>query len=706
MKTRFFHPFLMLFIWAFWMVVPPLHSQEKNTPDWSDFMESLTEMMSETGDAETLDEELVEDLYELHCNPLNLNDLDKEKLRELPFLNDIQIMDLILYTESHKPLLSTGELMAIRSLDYWTRRLLQLFCYAGELPKPSPTLSDAIRFSNNDLMLRTDIPLYTKMGFAHYGKETLAKSPNKIYRGSQPYYSLRYTFSTLNKVEAGIQMEKDVGESGIDYFSAYALVKNMGIIDRLVVGNYRLSFGLGLVTNSSSSFGKLMMLSSLGRMDRGIRKHSSMMESGYFSGVATTVNLLKNLHLTAFYSNQKTDGTFNADSSGISSLKTDGLHRTLLEKSKKGNIRKQDFGGSLSWQWNQLKIGANVSHSHFSVPLAPKHDTDASFYRRYNATGTDFTNYSLSYSYLSRLFRLHGETASGSGGGVATLNSLQTEWRGNTFTFIQRYYGAKYVSINGKTFSENAQPQNELGFFLGWKRYLSRSTLLQAYFDYMHFPWMKYGVSQASNAFDVLAQLQHQFNDEHSLSVRYRMKSKQKDLTFTGATAKETYKELGFNTTHSLRIQYQANLSESIQLKTLLLGSMVSNKADGNRFGFGVGESLNWKFSTPWIHLKSIYQTNKGGKMSINLTYFHTDDYESRIYAYEPSLLYTFGMHSFYYEGIRLALLAQVPIIYRLYLVTKLGSTRYFNRSTIGTGLDQILHNHREDLQLQLQWKF
>ena len=87
-------------------------------------------------------------------------------------------------------------------------------------------------------MLRTDIPLYTKMGFAHYGEETLAKSPNKIYRGSQPYYSLRYTFSTLNKVEAGIQIEKDVGESGIDYFSAYALVKNMGIIDRLVVGNY------------------------------------------------------------------------------------------------------------------------------------------------------------------------------------------------------------------------------------------------------------------------------------------------------------------------------------------------------------------------------------------------------------------------------------------------------------------------------------
>ena len=77
MKTRFFHQFLMLFIWAFWLMAPPLYSQEKNTPDWSDFIESLTEMMSEAGEAEILNEELVEDLYAIHCNPLNLNDLDE-----------------------------------------------------------------------------------------------------------------------------------------------------------------------------------------------------------------------------------------------------------------------------------------------------------------------------------------------------------------------------------------------------------------------------------------------------------------------------------------------------------------------------------------------------------------------------------------------------------------------------------------------------
>ena len=58
------------------------------------------------------------------------------------------------------------------------------------------------------------------------------------------------------------------------------------------------------------------------------------------------------------------------------------------------------------------------------------------------------------------------------------------------------------------------------------------------------------------------------------------------------------------------------------------------------------------------------------------------------------------------FSFLKCMLFQKVPIIYRLYLVTKLGSTRYFNRSTIGTGLDQILHNHREDLQLQLQWKF
>lgn len=706
MKTRFFHQFLMLFIWAFWLMAPPLYSQEKNTPDWSDFIESLTEMMSEAGEAETLNEELVEDLYTIHCNPLNLNDLDEEKLKELPFLNDIQIIDLLTYIEKHKPLLSTGELMAIRSFDYWTRRLMQLFCYAGELPHHSPTLSDAIRSSKNDLTLRTDIPLYTKMGFANYSEESLAKSPNKIYRGSQPYYSLRYSFSTLNKLEAGIQMEKDAGESGIDYFSAFALAKNIGIIDRLVIGNYRLSFGSGLVMNSSSSFGKLMMLSSLARMDRGIRGHSSMMESGYLSGIATTVKITKNLHLTAFFSRRNADGTYNSDSSSVSSLKTDGLHRTLLEKSKKGNVRKLDFGGNLHWQWKQLRLSANVSHTHFSVPLAPKHDTAASRYRLYNATGSNFTNYSLAYAYVSRLFRLSGETAVGSSGGVATLNAIQSEWRGNTFTFIQRYYGAKYVSINGKTFSENVHPQNEIAFFLGWKRYLTRRTLLQAYFDYMHFPWLKFGVSQASNGFDLTVQLQHQFTDSHSLSVRYRMKSKQKDLTWTSENSKDTHKQLGYNTTQSLRIQHQINVTKSIQLKTLLLASMVSNNAQGNRFGYGVGESLNWKFPAHWIHPKSKYEPIKGGRIAISLSYFNTDDYDTRIYAYEPSLFYTFGMRSFFYEGIRTALLLQLPILHRLQLITKIGSTRYFNRSTIGTALDQILHNHREDLQLQLQWKF
>ena len=117
MKTRFFHLLILLFLLAFGVGTSPLHAQETDTSDWSDFVENLTELFGESGDSETLSEELVEDLYEIHCNPLNLNDLDEEKLRELPFLNDIQIIDLLTYIEKHKPLLSTGELMAIRSFD-------------------------------------------------------------------------------------------------------------------------------------------------------------------------------------------------------------------------------------------------------------------------------------------------------------------------------------------------------------------------------------------------------------------------------------------------------------------------------------------------------------------------------------------------------------------------------------------------------------
>jgi len=677
--------------------------------DWDSFVEAYSDILGEdTGDAFT-DEDQMNDLFEIYSNPLNLNDLNEEQLRKLPFIDEIQVLDLLAYIQKNRPLLSTGELMAVTTLDYRARRLLQMFTYAGEMAPEKHSISDAWRRSKNELTVRTDIPLYTKMGYAKYDEATLEKSPNKVYQGTQPYYSLRYTFSTLNKLEAGLMLEKDGGEKGIDYWSAYVVAHNLGRIKTLALGKFRAQFGLGLVMNTQSSFGKVMTLSSLASMDRGFRKHSSMSESGYLTGGGITVNIGGGLEASAFASSSKIDGTVRKDTAAVSSLKTDGLHRTELEISKKGNLTKNDFGGNIAWQWNRLRLSATLVYTNFSMPLAPKYNTEASLYRYYNARGDHFLNYGLAYRYIGRKITFMGETALGEGGGVGTLNCLSTELGSTKLTLIQRYYSAKYVSINGKTFSENSRPQNESGVYLGVNHRFSRKWNVEGYVDVMYFPWLKYQVSGSSYGVDALAQANYDDGKRHSLNVRYRMKSKQRNVKIEGEDD-ETQVQLHFNTTQSLRLQHGFTLNKHLRLKTTLTGSSASRKDTGTKWGFAASETAT--LSGIWKHKKPLREGQErefyDDKWSVSLTasYFHTDDYSARIYIYEPTMLYSFGMRALYYHGVRAALVAKVPLLHNLSLIAKVAGTRYFDRSSIGTGLDLVPHNHKEDIQLQLRWKF
>lgn len=69
----------------------------------------------------------------------------------------------------------------------------------------------------------------------------------------------------------------------------------MGQVENLTLGKYRLREGMGLILNNDFGFGKLSMLSSLGRMGTSIRTHSSRYAANYLQGVAATLNVCKGL---------------------------------------------------------------------------------------------------------------------------------------------------------------------------------------------------------------------------------------------------------------------------------------------------------------------------------------------------------------------------------------------------------------------------
>ena len=91
---------------------------------------------------------------------------------------------------------------------------------------------------------------------------------------------------------------------------------------------------------------------------------------------------------------------------------------------------------------------------------------------------------------------------------------------------------------------------------------------------------------------------------------------------------------------------------------------------------------------------------------NIRLMYFETDDYNSRLYAYENDVLYSFSIPVFYDKGYRYYVNLNYDLGKKLTLWARWAQFIYTERETVGSGLDEIPKNRRSEVKLQLMYKF
>ena len=403
-----------------------------------DILEEVIEDISvNNDDSEEINWEYkIEELSERIQQPVNLNTATKEQLEQLPFLSDIQIENLLAYVYIHGQMQTIYELQLVEEMDRRTiHYLLPFVCVQPVDKKESlPRLKDVFRYGKHEVLTRLDIPFYTRKGY------------EKTYLGPSMYHSLRYGFRYRENVYAGITGEKDAGEpfgalhnkQGYDYYSYYLLITKIGRLKTLALGNYRLSFGQGLVVNTDFLMGKSIYLSSLTFRNGGIRKHSSTDEYNYFRGVATAVELSKHLVLSAFYSHRSMDGVVKEGE--ITSIYKTGLHRSQKEADKKNVFTMQLTGGNMTYTNNHLKLGLTGIYYFFDHPFEP----ELRQYSKYNIHGNRFYNVGLDYGYRWHRFSFQGEAAIGKNG-FAFLNKLQySPAQGANLLLIHRYYTHDY----------------------------------------------------------------------------------------------------------------------------------------------------------------------------------------------------------------------------------------------------------------------
>lgn len=633
-----------------------------NEPNWENELEELSVRLHE---------------------PVDLNRATRQQLEQFPFLSDIQIEHLLAYIYVHGQMETLYELQLIEDMDRQTIQYLLPFVCIKAINNESSfqwktMLKSAMKYGKNEVLTRMDIPFYKRKGYEH------------TYLGPSVYNSVKYAFRYRDQLYAGLVAEKDAGEpffalhnrQGYDYYSFYLLLKDCGRLKTLAVGNYRLSFGQGLVISTDYLLGKTVYASSFNTRSGGIRKHSSTDETNYFRGAAATVSITKQWSVSGFYSHRSLDGVLTDGE--ITSIYKTGLHRSQKEADKKNLFTMQLTGGNVSYQQNRIRLGITGIYYVFNRPYEPQ----LTGYSQYNIHGNQFYNLGIDYAYRWHRFSFQGETAMGKQGG-ATLNRFQySPVEGTQLMIVQRYYSYNYWTMFAHSFGEGSAVQNEQGYYFGVETSPFRHWHILASFDLFSFPWKKYRISKPSRGVDGLFQATFTPHNNLTMYLKYRYKQKERDLT----GSKENLTLPIFH--HQLRYRLNYFYGDVFSCRTTLDYNHFHSQDRAASKGYQITQMMSSQL--PWTRLSADVQGS----------YFSTDDYDSRVYVSEKGLLYTFYTPSFQGRGFRCAVRLRYEPNEHWMFITKFGETVYLDRNEIGSGNDLILGNKKADVQMQLRIKF
>lgn len=668
-----------------------LRGQFVFSPDkWMEYIEEVT---IENDDTEEV-ENLYNELSYLVEHPFELNVVTAEQLKRLPFLSEQQIENILSYREKYGKLVSIYELKHIKELDFPTIELLLPFVYIGELPvyKRPMTFDNLLKYNSNELQIRYDRCFQQKKGYLPQPDSILEKYPNRQYRGEPFYHSIRYSFTFDDRLQAGFTGEKDAGEAfwnahhkGYDSYSFHFLLKENKWLKTLAIGDYKVSFGQGLVISNEFSLGKNVQVTQAGRKTYGFRRHFSTNENDYFRGAAATATI-KNVDISLLYSQRKRDAN-QVDSATVSSIKTDGLHRLPRETDKKHVLTMKTFGGNIRYAMPDVCLGITaLSYSFEPFRIEPEPKPYNLFYFR----GNNHTNISIDYLLKNRYIKLYGETALTATKSFATINGLHlTPVSYLSALLVYRYYDKRYQAFFGRAFGQHSTVQNEEGLYIGMQFTPFRYWKISGYADFFRFPWLTYQADAPSSGKEYMLQADLTQAKNVSFYVRYKYKKKEKNGMIPGNTAVSIlpYKQ------HRLRFQIQYNIV-SMLMKTSLEGTMYDEKPKEKNKGIMLSQHISWKPSDIpfYFHLFGAI--------------FHTGDYYSRIASYESNILYAFSSPQLYGGGYRLSATFQWNVSKNLSLSAKLANTHYSDRDSIGNDLEEIEGNNKTDMNALIRWKF
>lgn len=656
----------------------------------------LIENNIQNTESEFENENIIEDLQNLSLNPVNVNDslTDYSGLIQYSIISPLQAKNISDYTSRYGAFITKNELIAVPGLSLENVQNLMPYITVNEVKIEPPTLLEQFRWSRKNLFMRSQFLLEEQKGFIEDSTGT------KKYLGNRPKIYLKYRQQFQDILSIGFQADKDPGEeffsgnnkSGFDFYSAhFAFRPKSRLLNQIIVGDYEIKIGQGLIQWNGFSLGKGSNATNVFLKSPVQRPYTSSNEYNFLRGVSTELQLTKNISANIWLSQKNIDGnreiidTLNPEGQ-LSSIQISGLHRTLSEIENKNTSSEFLAGTNLAFENDWLKLGFTAQHSKLSDSVSYRNQP----YQKFFPTGKIFQNLGLHYSAIRKNFYFFGEAAVNQDFAFATIHGLQHFFgSGVKGTLVYRNYAKNYRNFYASAMGENTSTNNEEGVYFGLEYSPVKNVTFETYADFFRFPWKKFRVSKPSNGNEFFLRTIYQPRDEIQLELRSRLETKEIDISGNTLPQKLLTEQKRYNN----RLELRFRPTEFWYFKS--------------RFGHSFYETSADKEHGYLLFQDAIYEIpSKKAKFYTRLALFHTPSYNSRLYAYENDLLYSFSVPAYYGKGVRYYAMASLEPFGRLKFWLKASQTAFSDRETISSGNNEIAGNTRTDLKFQLQWKF
>jgi hypothetical protein len=563
-------------------------------------------------------------------SPLKLNSLSEIELYAFPYFNETQVKNILDHRKKFGDFIAIEELQLVQGFDEELirnlRPLLSVGALAGQRKIKGRGL---IKEGTNTFMIRIQ-------------KNLDSEEDQSSWPGSNEKIYARYKYQFSDRIRIGFTAEKDPGEEffsnskSFDFYSGHLLYRSKSFLRQITIGDYSIQHGQGLVLWSGMGFGKSAEVINIKKNPGTIKPYTSIDENNFFRGICISTNF-KNWQSDLFFSSHKKDANrISSDTIPIfSALQSSGYHRTEAEIEDRKSLNEIISGVTLNRSMGNLRIGAIIYLTQFSGILYK----EPSISNQFEFSGRQNTNYGIHASYLYKNTNSFTEIGRSKSGGMAYLLGSMVHLHPKlSYSILLRKYDRNYQALQAAAFGENTKVSNEQGVFSGAQLKLPWNLLLSAYLDYYIFPWLNYSTNAPSSGFDYLILLKWKPKRNFESYIQFKSKIKQGN----SSDNKDKLYHLENRIHSSIRWNIRIKLNETWDWGSRVEKSFYKKGDQDLQYGLLLYQDLIF------------HPLNFPVSVGLRYAVFDTEDYNTRIYAYENDVLFSYSIPAMQGKGERM----------------------------------------------------